>query len=256
MRYKQLAKQCLQQIESGQLLVNSKMPSLRNFKQLHNVSMTTALNCYQHLESLGWLIAKPQSGYYVAQRSLLVEKPQTPTVISFQSSITQPHLPALYNPFIDPCPLGIARYDPDLIPVDKLQQSFRRAMKQQGNQLSHYPNPQGEMTLRDNLSEHFKTVDFHFSATECVITHGCLDAIRTAIEITTEVGDAIAISSPCFSGLLELLGVMGRRVVEIPSVMEGIDLEQLQKYLQNIGTKKAIFYGVVLFLKPLRQGIV
>jgi len=35
-----------------------------------------------------------------------------------------------------------------------------------------------------------------------------------------------------------LLGVMGRRVVEIPSVKEGIDLEQLQKQMQ-FGTIKA-----------------
>lgn len=241
MRYKQLAKQCVQQIESGQLAVNSKMPSLRNFKQLHNVSMTTALNCYQYLESLGWLLAKPQSGYYVAQSSLSTGQPQAPTLVSFQSTTTQPQLPTPYNPFIDPCPLGIARYDPDLIPIDKLQQSFRRAMKRQGSLLSHYPNPQGEIVLRNNLSEHFKTVDFHFSATECVITHGCLDAIRTAIEITTEAGDAIAISSPCFSGLLELLGVMGRRVVEIPSVVGGIDLEQLQKQMQLGAIKAGLF---------------
>jgi len=238
MRYKQLAAQYVHKIESGQLAVNARMPSLRNFKQLHNVSMTTALNCYQHLESLGWLLAKPQSGYYVANQSLLNNKPTAPTLISFQSVTTQPSLPQAYNPFIDPCPLGIARYDPSLMPVVKLQQSFKRAMKQQGGLLSHYPNPQGEISLRENLSTHFKNVDFHFAAENCVVTHGCLDAIRTAIEITTDIGDAIAISSPCFSGLLELLGVMGRRVVEIPSVKEGIDLEQLQKQMQ-FGTIKA-----------------
>ena len=241
MRYKQLAKEYVQQIESGQLAIHSKMPSLRHFKQLHSVSMTTALNCYQYLESLGWLLAKPQSGYYVAQQSLFIEHLQTPTFVSFQSTTTKPILPALYNPFIDPCPLGIARYDPDLIPVDKLQQSFRRAIKRQGNLLSHYPNPQGESILRDNISEHFKSVDFHFSAADCVITHGCLDAIKTALEITTDVGDAVAISSPCFSGLLSLLGVMGRRVVEIPSVTEGIDLEQLKKQMQRGAIKAGLF---------------
>ncbi|RBW46496.1 PLP-dependent aminotransferase family protein [Psychromonas sp. B3M02] len=238
MRYKQLAQQCIQQIESGQLAVNSKMPSLRNFKLLHNVSMTTALNCYQHLESLGWLLAKPQSGYYVVQQSIMQGKPNTPTLVNFKSITTQPQLPSPYNPFVDPCPLGIARYDPELMPIVKLQQSVKRAIKQQGSLLSHYPDPQGELCLRENLSKHFQQVDFHFSAEQCVVTHGCLDAIRTAIEITTEVGDAVAISSPCFSGLLELLGVMKRAVVEIPSVEEGIDLEQLQKQMQ-LGTIKA-----------------
>jgi DNA-binding transcriptional MocR family regulator len=238
MRYIQLAEQCVQQIEAGQLVLHSKMPSLRKFKQQHCVSMTTALNCYQHLESLGWLIAKPQSGYYIAQKSLLADNIESPTLISFQSATTKPKSPDLYNPFIDPCPLGIARYDPDLIPVDKLHQSFKRAMKQQGKQISHYPNPQGELVLRNSLSEHFKGIDFHFSAAECVMTNGCLDAIRTAIEITTKVGDAVAISSPCFSGLLDLLGSMERSVVEIPSTEQGIDLEQLQ-YQMQLGLIKA-----------------
>lgn len=241
MRYKELAIQCVQQIESGQLVLHSKMPSLRNFKQLHSVSMTTALNCYQYLESLGWLLVKPQSGYFVAQKSLISEPLETPTFISFQSTTTEPKLPALVNPFISPCPLGVARYDPELIPADKLQLSFRRAMKRQGNSLSHYPDPQGELILRNSLSEHFKSIDFHFSPKELVITHGCLDAIRTAIEITTEVGDAVAISSPCFSGLLDLLGVMERHVVEIPSVEEGIDLEQLEKQMQFGSIKASLF---------------
>lgn len=90
MRYIKLAEQCIKQIEEGQLALHSKMPSLRRFKHQHNVSMTTALNCYQHLESLGWLIAKPQSGYYVAQKSLLTDNIKSPTLVSFQSSITDP----------------------------------------------------------------------------------------------------------------------------------------------------------------------
>lgn len=241
MRYKILASEYRQQIESGQLALNCKMPSLRKIKKLHNVSMTTALNCYQYLEFLGFLSAKPQSGYYVAQNSLLNSKPKTPTLVSFQSAITKPKIPLIYNPFVDPSPLGVARFDPDLIPVEKLQQSFRRAMKRQGVDLSHYPDLQGELILRQSLSEHFKTVDFHFSSEQCVITHGCLDSIRTAIEITTVVGDAVAISSPCFSGLLDLLGVMGRRVVEIPSVEEGIDLLQLEKQMQVGAIKAGLF---------------
>ncbi|WP_435236846.1 PLP-dependent aminotransferase family protein [Psychromonas sp. PT13] len=238
MLYIELARQCVQQIESGQLVLHSKMPSLRKFRLQHNVSMTTALNCYQHLESLGWLIAKPQSGYYVAQKSQLTDKPELPTLVSFQSSATKPKAPKLHNPFSNPSPLGIACYDPELIPINKLQLSFRRAMKQQGTQLSDYPEPQGEKILRESLSKHFKNIDFHFSDTQCVITNGCLDAICHAIEVTTIVGDAVAISSPCYSGLLDLLGGMNRRVVEIPSVEHGIDLEQLEKQMQ-LGTIKA-----------------
>jgi len=241
MRYLQLAEHYITQIQAGQLALHDKMPSLRRFKQLHGVSMTTALNCYQHLESLGWLNAKPQSGYYVTNHAVLRENTALPTLVSFKSAPSDPKLPAIYNPFVDPCPLGIARYDASLIPVDKLQQSFKRAMKQQGQQISHYPDPQGEISLRQCLNTHFKSLDFHFAANDLVITHGCLDAIRTAIDITTQVGDAVAISSPCFSGLLALLAGMGRRVVEIPSLQEGIDLAQLQEHMQQGSVKAGLF---------------
>jgi len=114
-------------------------------------------------------------------------------------------------------------------------------MKGQGQKISHYPDPQGERNLREGLTEHFKGLDFHFSMDEVVVTHGCLDAVRSAIEITTQVGDAVAISSPCFSGLLELLAGMKRRVIEIPSVEEGIDLNQLQEHMQQGSVKAGLF---------------
>lgn len=251
MRYIDLAQQYVKKIESGQLALHAKMPSLRKFKQLHGVSMTTALNCYQHLESLGWLIAKPQSGYFVAQQQALGDNIEQPTLVSFKSSTTQPQQPMLQRSADKQGPLGLARYDPKLIPVDKLQQSFKRAMKRQDNKLSHYPEPQGENVLRRNLSAHFKKMDFHFSPQDCVITHGCLDAIKSCLEMTTKVGDAVAISSPCFSGLLTLLGAMGRNVVEIPSVDQGIDLEQLENQM----AKRAIAAGLFCTSHMNPQGL-
>ena len=241
MRYIQLADQCVQQIESGQLALHTKMPSLRKFKQQHGVSMTTALNCYQHLESLGWLIAKPQSGYYVAQQSILGASIELPTLVAFKSMVTQPKQAAPQRILVKKGPLGLARYDPELIPTEKLQKSFKRAMKRQGAQLSDYPDPQGLPSLRQSLNTHFKHIDFHFSAQDCVITHGCLDAVRTCIEVTTKEGDAVAISSPCFSGLLELLAGMGRNVVEIPSVDQGIDLVQLENQMQQGNITAGLF---------------
>ncbi len=246
MRYIDLAEMCITDISSGKLVQNSRMPSLRNFRQQHLISMTTALNCYQHLESFGWIVAKPQSGYFVCGQRTLNEKPE---LVAFKSIMTDPKLPAvenhsLFNHSINKDivgPLGVARISADFIPLDKLQHSFRRALKRQGSNISFYPDVQGEKILRDTLSSHFKSYDFHIPSDELLITNGCMDAIRTAIEICTDIGDAVAISSPCFNGLLDMLAALGRKVVEIPSTEQGIDLVQLEQHMKSKQIKAGLF---------------
>lgn len=67
-RYEQFAKQILQHIEDGTWLVGDRLPSLRESVKLSGLSLMTVVQSYQLLESQGWIISRPQSGYYVAKR--------------------------------------------------------------------------------------------------------------------------------------------------------------------------------------------
>ncbi|SEG14525.1 GntR family transcriptional regulator [Oceanospirillum linum] len=67
MRYQGIAEQIIDDIQADKLAHGSRMPSLRKLAQQFNVSMTTAINTYHYLEELGWIIAKPQSGFYVSR---------------------------------------------------------------------------------------------------------------------------------------------------------------------------------------------
>lgn len=239
MRYKTIAEQIITDIRSGKLNTGSRMPSLRKMSQLFGVSMTTALNCYHLLEELGWIIAKPQSGFYV---TLPLSEQRVPTLPQFRSQLSDPdiqessisYLPGVY----EPGPLGISQLMPELMPTEALSRSLKRGIKRLDQQVHQYPNRQGDLTLRRALETHFSHYSFPLSAEELVITSGCIDAVRISLEATTKAGDAIAISSPCFSGLLELLAGLSRKVVEIPSTPEGIDLEQLEQHFKK-GTVKA-----------------
>lgn len=124
-------------------------------------------------------------------------------------------------------PLGYSRFEVSDKLTHQLEQSFRRANRRLGERLNFYPTQQGDVMLRGVLSAHFANYSFHFTPDQLVITHGCMDAIRTAIDVCTSPGDAIAVSSPCFNGLLTLLREMSRNIVEIPSVASGIDLDVL-----------------------------
>ncbi len=238
MRYKQLAEKFIEDIQHRRLQPGQRLPSLRRLAAQYEVSLTTALNCYHRLEELGWARAQPQSGFFAAQPLLAEQTPHLPT---FTSRTADPIATHNRRHVTEPGPLGLSLLASTLLPTAALQRSLRRASRQQGAQVHLYPQAQGELALRRALSKHFSRYDFHFSEQALVVTNGCIDAVRTAIEVTTRPGDAVAISSPCFSGLLQLLAQMQRQVVEIPSTAEGIDLRQLERHMQQGSIQAGLF---------------
>ncbi|MCK6264229.1 PLP-dependent aminotransferase family protein [Vibrio sp. ZSDE26] len=235
--YKRLAKQFIDDIQSGQLAQGSRLPSLRQLSKQHSVSMSTAVSCYQELESAGWIAARPQAGYYVRQKASSHSKP---TWTSFKSRVSTPSSNApIYSPFNGP--LGVSNSDIGDETALELERGFRRVMRRMGRRLTRYPEFQGERSLRDALSNHFSTHGIHFQADDLVITSGCLSAIKAALESCSREGDAIAISSPCFNGIIDLLGQMSRKIVEIPSLEEGIDLDQLETHFKQGNVQAGVF---------------
>lgn len=61
-------------IENGRLQKGTKLPSIRQMTRDSSVSRTTVENAYQQLCADGYIICKPQSGYYVNEPNLR-EKP-------------------------------------------------------------------------------------------------------------------------------------------------------------------------------------
>lgn len=242
MRYKQIADQFIQDIQQGRLPPNQRLPSLRQLATLHQISLTTALNCYHRLEELGWAIAKPQAGFYTSMPNTVPSPSISQSFTSIQTDPSAQQPIDGYTPMRSyPSPLGVSLLSNDLLPTEALQRSLRRAVKQQGDNIHLYPEPQGSTALRNALTHHFAEHHIHFSAADLVISNGCLDAIHTALDVTTKRGDTIAINSPCFSGLLDLLVQMDRKVIEIPTRTDGLDLEQLEQHMRQQDIQAALF---------------
>ena len=193
--YKTLASQFVQEIEDGKLSEGSRMPSLRQLAKQQAVSMSTAVSCYQELESQGWIHSRPQAGYYISARSKNTTRLSGRSLSVKYLKYTKASLFTLLT-----TPLGISSTTIDDTAQLELERSFRRSSKRLGSRLNHYPHTQGDPSLCDALSVHFSKLGIHINPQDLVITSGCMPAIKAALEACTQVGDAIAISSPCFSG--------------------------------------------------------
>ena len=233
-KYRQLAEKFIEDIRAGKLVAGDRLLSLRQFARQQGVSLSTAVSCYAELESLGWLQARPKAGFFVAPKQLSANRPEWQP---FESRVVTPPGSARHASTLNG-PLGTARLSLEDASQSALDRSFRRAMKRAAARLSRYPDPQGETALRAALAGHFSQCGFALDEDELVITHGCMDAVKTALEVCTRPGDAVAISSPCYNGLLDVLSQLSLRIVEIPSREEGIDLDQLEHHLHQ-GTVQA-----------------
>jgi DNA-binding transcriptional MocR family regulator len=76
---------------------------------------------------------------------------------------------------------------------------------------------------------------------DITVTHGCIEALNLALRAVAHAGDVIAVESPTFYGLLQVLESLGMKAVEIPtSPQTGISLEALELAMQTYPNIKAV----------------
>ncbi|MCC3262724.1 aminotransferase class I/II-fold pyridoxal phosphate-dependent enzyme, partial [Paenibacillus polymyxa] len=71
---------------------------------------------------------------------------------------------------------------------------------------------------------------------DVIVTHGCIEALNLALRAVARPGDTIAVESPAYFGLLQILESLGMRALEIPtSPQHGLSIEALDLAFQTHG---------------------
>ena len=86
-KYQQLAQQLTEQIALGVWQPGDRLPSLREQVVSSGMSFMTVSHAYQLLESQGRIIARPQSGYYVAPKPVRLRQPPPPAQVTRDESV-------------------------------------------------------------------------------------------------------------------------------------------------------------------------
>ena len=121
-RYKVIADQIISDIRENRLSINDKLPSLRGLCGLHNISMTTALSCYQYLMDEGFVIAKAKKGYFVQKPTVLKNDLQFP---AFDGKvIPADHYRPNDNSIFATHSFSTAQLDESLMDLDLLKKAF------------------------------------------------------------------------------------------------------------------------------------
>ncbi|HYT58526.1 MAG TPA: PLP-dependent aminotransferase family protein, partial [Haliangiales bacterium] len=77
---------------------------------------------------------------------------------------------------------------------------------------------------------------------EIVITCGCQEALNLCLRAVARPGDAIAIESPTYYGILQIIEALGMKACEIPTFpRDGVCLDELVKRLNCCRIKACVF---------------
>ncbi|WP_148716999.1 aminotransferase-like domain-containing protein [Chitinolyticbacter meiyuanensis] len=232
--YRQLAEHYAQAIALGTLPVGERMPSIRALMARHQVSLSTALQLCRHLEERGLLEARPRSGYFVlARRRLAPVQEPTPRLpdpaqfVGINARVSA--ILARGQQAAVKVNLAGAVGAPELYPSEALRQSAMRALRARPDLFGCAVPMQGEPGFRQVLAQRALANGMQLAADDIVVTQGCTEALNLALRAIAQPGDVIAVESPTFYGLLQILESLGLRALEIPtSPQTGISLEALE----------------------------
>lgn len=235
--YRRIAERYRAAIESGTLAVGDRMPSLRALMRTHDISLSTALQACQSLEAQGWLEARPRSGYFVGRprRARLIPAaepaPDLPPDPAAFAGIHARVSAILARYQREPARINLASAicGPALYPVEALRQGALRAMRRDAGLISAPATADASPAFRAALVRNAIAAGIQATADEAIVTYGCTEALNLALRAVTRPGDLVAVESPTYYGLLQILESLGLRTLEIPtSPHTGISLEALQ----------------------------
>lgn len=255
-RYRQIAEQIKQAIHAGSLAPDSRLPSVRTLATQYNVSLTTALKTLRTLEDERYAVARPKSGFFVApQRPASRALPavsEQPRAIAPLDEQTELHLAMLGSD----CRvrLDLANGDSALYPIRRIGLLMRQMGYSKPALLGNTVKGTGYAPLKTEIARRAVDYGCNISADDILITNGCIEAISLSLRATTQPGDVVAVESPCYFVLLQMLHNLNLRVIEVEAGPEGyVNVATLTRLFQRKAVR--VFLTLCNVNNPLGKSI-
>ncbi len=243
--YQQVVKLIKDMQQQGTLQAGQKLPSLRALATKLNISVPTVKQAYEELEQLGLVHAKEKSGYFLKAQRATEQPPKrvalakAPVAVNKQGLIEQVSN-AVHQMGV--VPLGIANPVATASTDKALARTLKRVVGLAGNHAIEYGPMDGYEPLKRQIAQRYLDYGIGVDLDELIITNGAQEGLTIALKAATQVGDVVAIESPCYFGIIELIESLGLKAYEIPLCPdEGIWLDDLGKALEKEDIKACVF---------------
>ena len=236
--YHQVADRLENMIENGVLKSGDKLLSVRMLCREQGVSHSTAFKAYSALESKGLIEARAKSGYYVRFLSKKAAPRFTSTPQENRQWTLEEMIAEVYEKMSESgiMQFSLAAPDISLLPAAKLNKCLLEAVRRSPVSCLNYADASGTENLRRQVARLSFNWGGKTDSDEVVITNGSMESLALSLRAVTQPGDTVAIESPTYFGIFNLLKSLHLHALEIPTDPEtGIDLDFLKT---TLGSKR------------------
>jgi Transcriptional regulators containing a DNA-binding HTH domain and an aminotransferase domain (MocR family) and their eukaryotic orthologs len=219
-------------IKNGIFKPGHKLPSVREIKEKYRLSSSTVQMGYEHLILSGSVESIPKSGYYVCNKLIKADPAAGPKKPVIRDAIFSSHLALTTSLRMGRkiSEFNVAAPGDLIIPQKLLLRTMQQVIREQGAGLLRYYPASGLPVLKDHIVKRAASYRTMISPDELLITDGALQALYIALAATCDPGDVIALESPSVFSVLEVIRMLGLRVIEIPvDSLIGFDVDFFRK---------------------------
>lgn len=246
--YLQVVDLIVGQVDNGTLRPGDRLPSLRRLSRKLEVSIPTVRQAYLELERQGRIEARPKSGYFVHAKRLnplvsIKSRQCGPREVCCQKLIDRVY-ESIHKPSV--LPLGIANPCMAAPATKTLHRAMKRIMARAETRSISYAPTYGEPGLRRQIAYRYLNQGGSVDPNEILITNGGQEALTLALKSVAEPGDVIAVESPAYYGMLELIESLGMLALEIETCpIDGVVIENLDEALRNHEIAACMFSSAI-----------
>jgi DNA-binding transcriptional MocR family regulator len=236
----QLAQRFVARMRDQLLVSGARLPSVRQCAQTHGVSASTVVAAYDWLVAQGWVEARPNRGFFVRERVQRVQ----PSYAALGIEGNPPPVNAaslirgmFHQPSAEPQP-GMGVFPPDWLDADFLPAALRKVVASPALRESslRYGEPQGDSGLREVLSGKLASLGLHASPGQLITTVGAT---------LLRPGDCVMVEEPGWAIEFARLQNLGVRILPVPRLETGPDLEVVERYAQMHAPKMMVSVSVL-----------
>ena len=259
--YQQIETYLRQGILSGSLAADTRLPASRQLAHDLGVNRITVENAYTELEIEGLIYSRMGSGTYVLPANPILTLPKdvpgAPWPLWQQSvelqsrAIKREHSAEIFKKVAgQPQPISFASGigDAHLFPAEDFRKVLQTVMRRDGIAALDYGEPNGHAALRETITHILASQGLQTRSENVLITAGSQQALSLVSQLLLKPGDVILVESPTYSGALDLFRALNFEVVGIPVDGQGMQVEVLEKLLQQYHPK--LIYTIPNFHNP------
>lgn len=188
--YKQLYNQIREQILSGRLPAESRLPSVRDMASELSVSRNTVDGAYQELYAEGYIYSRPRSGYFVSA----LEQEAAPQALSGKPGKDDylPGPPSCFAYDFHP-----ARLAPESFPAELWRKCFIEGLRRDSQQLVQYGDLQGDWGLRSSIQGYLeRSRGVICDPDQIIVCAGLQQSLEIVAQLLKDSHSVVAVENP------------------------------------------------------------